>query len=355
MIKFRGHLYRAVKCAEKLDVAELTSRYRAGQQDGFLTLEEFEQELSLAPSKLLVRQAKTIHDLTPEYLQQMRKNDFVRVFHATGIDSHDSASGPQNMVFGIDATGQQSSHYHPSAAGGHQYRGLYVGPTKRSVGQFGRLVFEFVVRVRNLHATDWSGNISRQWEKGEAGTWQGNDLRYLKQKCDAEYPDSFDPLLSGALDTSARDSCGNLIRGHEPQALFVGIAPAADIVRVHYIDKSFTPQEFIDQHGSDLGWSEKTELDPKSTRLSWEDYESIVRERFGEKDMQQVASTLFRYRVLYSEAKVMELLSQIAPFSGPSARRLWSMVQDRYCDEFVQMWEEISTVRPDIKMRKPVC
>jgi len=180
-------------------------------------------------------------------------------------------------------------------------------------------------------------------------------LEHLKRRCEDEYPDSFDPLLSGALDTSARDACGNLIRGHEPQALFAGIVPAADILQVHYIDKTYTPQEFIDEYAKDLGWSKKTDLDPKSTRLSWEDYESIVRERFGEKDMRSVASTLFRYRVLYDEAKVMELLGQIAPFSAPSARRFWQLVQDRYCDEFVKTWEEILAKRPDVEMERSRC
>jgi len=285
----------------------------------------------------------------------MKANDWVRVYHATGIDSHDSRGGPQNMVFGIDALGEQRSKYHPSVPGGYSYKGLYVGPTKQSVGKFGGLIFELAVRVNNLHATDWSANISRKWKEGGASTWQGEDLKWVKEKCTEDYPVSFNPILSGALDPSTHsNTCSGMISGTEPQALFIGIVPAKNVLAVHYMDDTYTPQEFIEKFRDNLGWSEQQIADPKSTRLTWEQYEAITLAKFGgRKDMKSIASTLFRYYLLYDENRVFDLLKQIAPFSQPSLEKFWGMIKNRYCDDFVALWKTLREKRPDLELDTP--
>ncbi len=114
-------------------------------------------------------EARTIHDLTSEYIGRLKKNDWVRVFHGTHVSKY--KTGPQSMVFGIDATRQSKSHYHSQS---YQYQGLYVAPDLKTAQRFGHeLTFEFTVHARNLHATTWSGNIPRRNpENGDhSGPW----------------------------------------------------------------------------------------------------------------------------------------------------------------------------------------
>ncbi len=259
--------------------------------------------------------AKAIHDITSEYLKSMGDSDWVRVFHATGIDSHNKL-GPQSMVFGIDATGQARSHYHPNTPGFYRYQGLYVGPTMDSVSQFGRLVFEFVVRAKNLHATDWSGRIPRRYPE---------EFDPDLPKCEESYPGSDDPLLSCSLDPKGRAP----FRGLEPQALLIGIVPAEDVLAVHYFGKH-TPDEFIEKYQKDLPGYRLTKRDPKSTRLSLQDYIGLMSEAHGYSTEKLIPGLR---RIIERGGDDMErAMKRMLPFSGPSLRKFVKEFKREYME-----------------------
>lgn len=261
------------------------------------------------------RRAKAIHDITPEYLQKMRDSDWVRVYHATGIDSLNQL-GPQSMVFGIDATGKARSKYHPNTPGFYRYRGLYIGPTMESVGQFGSLVFEFTVRAKNLHATTWSGHIPQRHPE---------EFEIDKPRCEENYSGSDDSLLSCSLDTAGKAS----FRGHEPQALLIGIVPAEDILSVHYFGK-YTPEEFIKEYQKDLPFTKRMKRDPKSTRLSLQDYLELMVEEHGW-PMEKLVEGLKRI-LKRSDSDMERQLKGLLPFSGPSLRKFVKEFKREYIE-----------------------
>ena len=76
------------------------------------------------------------------------------------------------------------------------------------------------------------------------------------------------------------------------------------------MDETYTPEQFIEKYRKDLGWGKHTEKDPKSTRLTLEDYADIVQEHHGG-----------------SLEKVLRMLRQMDPLSGPSAQKLWRLLQ----------------------------
>jgi hypothetical protein len=252
----------------------------------------------------------------------MKANDLVRVFHGTAIlTGLDPERSPQNMVFGIDALGSQTSHYH-SGPTHYKYRGLYVAPTYEHARHFGILVFEFAVKARNLHATDWSAKISKRWDTPE---------KELAARCDDLYPASFNPTLSCGLDAH-EESKGRLFRGVEPQALFLGMAPASDILAVYYMDKKYTPKEFMEAYKDDLAWgTPATKLNFKSTRLSLDQYLDGIIEIHDWHKMgkDRVVKTLIRMMEINPEDFLRELMG-IAPFSIAAAKRFTQLLKKEY-------------------------
>jgi hypothetical protein len=284
------------------------------------------------------REARVVHDATPEYLKVMQANDWVRVYHATGINSLDKDTGAQNMVFGIDALGEARSKYHPDVAGGYKYRGLYVGPSLDSVSQFGRLVFEFAVKARNLHATDWSGRTEKRLHE----RFQEDHLQSIKQECSDLFPGSFNPLLSCTLAAKA----GDLV-GVEPQALLVGIVPAQDILKVHMLGKEYTPEQFIKAFQSSLSHSQILKPDPKSTKLSFDQYLDFIHDQYGKAHYtkEQVIDSLILHLVVDNDRRFRELMQQLVPFSGPSLDKFIREFNQRYSDKIKSERDRIAARR----------
>lgn len=289
------------------------------------------------------REARVIHDITPEYLKVMQANDWVRVYHASGINSIDKEAGAQNMVFGIDALGDAKSSYHPDVPGGYHYRGLYVGPTLDSVSQFGRLVFEFTTKARNLHATDWSGHTEKRLHE----RFQEEHLHGIKQKCTDLFPDSFNPLLSCTLSAKA----GDLV-GVEPQALLVGIVPAQDILKVYHVGKEYTPEQFIKAFQSDLQYSQVLTPDPKSTRLSFDQYLDYIHQQYGKANYteEQVTDSLTGHLVRDPE-RFRGLLQQLVPFSGPAVDKFIREFNQRYRDKIKAARDKLAARRSQQEFR----
>ncbi len=292
-------------------------------------------------------QARTVQDLTEDYLQEMRPNDWVRIFHGTHV-STGARLKPQDMVFGIDALGEEAtSKYHPNTPGFHRYSGIFVAPTLKEAGRWGSLIFEVAVKARNLHPTNWSAKIYKKWD--------AEDREMFDRRCKAEYPNSFYPALSGALSTKY-DNCASGIRGHEPQALFKGITKSRDVLAVHYFGEVFTPQEFIKKYQKDVSYYEEAYKskgpDPKSTTLSLDEYLSIVKEHV-DKDPKDFFSIISRYWAIDGKDEALRLIKQLAPFSTVSAKRFLKLLSEKYCDVLMETWERVREKRPDLNLGDP--
>lgn len=151
-------------------------------------------------------------------LKALKPNDWLTVYHGTSL------MYAVDLINGFDATKVKYRHY-----GGPRHKGLFVSPSFRTARSFGpTLVLEMVVRAKNLHGTDWSGNTGRQDPSRE---------EVFRNK----YPDSFRPYLSDSLTD----------RG-EPQALLQGLVAPRQIKRVWYASTPNDPgewysrKEFID-------------------------------------------------------------------------------------------------------------
>ena len=138
-----------------------------------------------------------LHNLTPD--------EMVTVYHGTRL-AHVEA-----LINGFDANNVRARDY-----GGPRHAGLFVTPDLETAVRFssrGEIIFELEVRAKNLHGTDFSGNIGRRQEMSEK-------TRKFMQK---DYPDSFRPYLSVTM-----------LQKSEPQALLLGLVRPSQIKRVRY-------------------------------------------------------------------------------------------------------------------------
>ena len=116
-------------------------------------------------------------------------------------------------------------------------------------------------------------------------------------------------------------------RGHEPQALLIGIVSADDILAVHYINKTYTPEEFIEEYRKNLPFSKRTKLDPKSTRLSLDDYLNLMVEEHGYTEEKIVRGLKY---IIERGDDVGERLRHMLPFSGPSLKKFLTEFKREY-------------------------
>jgi len=131
-------------------------------------------------------------------IKDLKPNEKIKVYHGTRL------SEVNKFVNGFDATKVVYRHY-----GGPRHAGLFVTPSIKLAASFGNeLILEIVTRARNLHGTDYSGNIGRK---------QKSDMSWIEEK----YPDSFRPYLTLSLLQTA-----------EPQALLMGLVNPRQITRV---------------------------------------------------------------------------------------------------------------------------
>ena len=155
--------------------------------------------------------------------RNLQPNDMVTVYHGTDLGE------VFRLINGFDATRER-----PRSYASHRHPGLFVSPSFKLAEQFaphGVLVLEIVVRAKNLHGTDYGGNIGRYQDFSE------QHKKYLQDK----YPNSFRPYLTESM----------LAKG-EPQALLLGLVSPDQITRVWYspVDKSvearwYTRKEFL--------------------------------------------------------------------------------------------------------------
>jgi hypothetical protein len=134
--------------------------------------------------------------------EDIQPSDRVKVFHGTRL------AHVFDFINGFDANKVKYRHY-----GGPRHAGLFVTPSEYTAERFadrGEIILEIETQAKNLHGTDYSGNIGRH---------QGQDWDWTADK----YPDSFRPYLSLTM-----------LQSNEPQGLLRGLVKPSQIKRIRY-------------------------------------------------------------------------------------------------------------------------
>ena len=152
-------------------------------------------------------------------LSNLKPNEKVRVYHGTQLVF------AEKMVNGFDANKVVHRTY---SSNGNRHAGIFVSPSVQLARHFssgGELVLEFEVQAKNLHGTNYGGNIGRaQQMDSETQEWIRDS-----------YPESFRPYLSMTL-----------LQKTEPQALLRGLVKPSQIKRVEYKGKWYSRKEFLE-------------------------------------------------------------------------------------------------------------
>ena len=155
-------------------------------------------------------------------LTDLSEDDWLVVYHGTSL------SEVPSLINGFDATRLKYRLY-----GGPKHRGLFVTPDFKTAERFapyGEVVLELLVRVKNLHGTDYYGRTGRQQ----------NQEQKTEEWLAGKFPNSFRPYLSLTLTQSV-----------EPQALLIGLVSPKQILRVWHrasradTGKWYTRNEFL--------------------------------------------------------------------------------------------------------------
>jgi hypothetical protein len=137
-------------------------------------------------------------------LENLKPNDVLVVYHGTGLQY------AYPLLNGFDANTVRSRLY-----GGPRHKGLFITPKLSTAEQFshrGELILEIMVRAKNLHGVDYSGNIGRK-------TLPPDIVQMFKE----DYPNSFRPYLTKTMTQQV-----------EPQGLLRGLVKPGQILRVRY-------------------------------------------------------------------------------------------------------------------------
>ena len=157
-------------------------------------------------------------------LDALKPNDRLTVYHGTRL------AEIFDLINGFDANKVHYRHY-----GGPRHAGLFVSPSEDLAERFsdrGEVILEIQTLAKNLHGTDFSGNIGREQHLNEkTQTW-------LRE----EYPDSFRPYLSMTM-----------LQSSEPQALLRGLVSPHQIKRVRYKEPGGSPKWYSRKEFLDLG------------------------------------------------------------------------------------------------------
>lgn len=244
-----------------------------------------------------------------ERAKHLKPNDKMIVYHGT------SKVYVPGMINGFDAATQEVHRLY----GGPRHVGLFVTLDPDVAARFayyGEVVFELEVRAKNLHGTDYSGNILTRG--------QGRELQSL-------YPDSFRPGLSFTL-----------LQKVEPQALLLGMVRPRQIKRIRWSEgfqgpyKWYTRKELLSKgivvHGEPgSGYGEHPledwGIDLSSTRTTVPEFlDAVKRIHGGARDIDAV----FRAYAAHGTDKLYDKLRYIFKFGAAAARALAKKLVDYY-------------------------
>jgi hypothetical protein len=126
------------------------------------------------------------------------------------------------------------------------------------------------------------------------------------------------------------------------------MVPASDIVAVHYDEKRYTPDEFIQARRKDIAWEPSVRgHNLKSTTLTLDQYLAGIQDSWGYADAEHrdnmVRSIAYRL-VLRPEEAVGELVRS-APFSIAAAERFVQLFKRQYADLISAITKKVEEAR----------
>lgn len=248
----------------------------------------------------MVRQAmRPLYAASRQQIENLKPNDMLVVYHGTGLQKG------FGLFNGIDANREVSRLY-----GGPRHRGLFVAPDVKTADKFahyGEIIIELVVRAKNLHGVDYSGNIGREQDMSES----------TRQWIEDKYPNSFRPYLSMTL-----------LQDNEPQALLRGLVKPSQILRVRYKPygeeaKWYTRSEFLalGLETQTDAYSRKEKVEDAGLDLSYPGYrvDEILHHvsSLTGRPVERIEKTLATYAKMPN--KLEDLLSKVG--FGPTAAK----------------------------------
>jgi hypothetical protein len=238
--------------------------------------------------KIATKFAATLRKADDEenVLENLRPNDVLTVYHGTGM------SQLYYLINGFDANEIKPRYY-----GGPRHAGIFVSPTvdlAERFAHYGEIIMELEVRAKNLHGTDYSGNIGRDSDPHGRESSQSL-IDYSKER----YPNSFRPYLTYTMSQS-----------NEPQALLRGLVGPHQIRRIRYKKYKEEPIWYSRSEFLELGFEtvpakdapggrsrelEDLGYDQSYPNYSNEDFISMVSKKFDVEE-EKVRDLLLRYK-----------------------------------------------------------
>jgi hypothetical protein len=173
-------------------------------------------------------------------IENAKPNDKINVYHGT------RPVHLASMMNGFDATKIQYRDY-----GGPKHAGLFISLDPDEALKFagyGEVVLEIEVRAKQIHGTDYSGNIGRKQTK--SGRMDPATLKWVSDT----YPNSFRPYMAMTM-----------LQSHEPQGLLVGLVSPRQIKRIRWAPyKKGSPRWMTRREFMKLGVvTQQGQYDPK--------------------------------------------------------------------------------------------
>lgn len=145
--------------------------------------------------------SEEITDAQREQMKRLKPDDRITVFHGTPLFRL------PHLINGFDSTQEHKRDYRGGA-----HRGLFVTLDWEMAKRFGGgAILELEVKAKNIHGTDYGGNIGREQEMSD------KTEEFIK----SEHPESFRPYLNYTM-----------LQKGEPQGLLIGVVGPNQIKRV---------------------------------------------------------------------------------------------------------------------------
>jgi hypothetical protein len=205
--------------------------------------------MQLSVSRVVRRYLKA--STSTSKLENLKPNDVLVVYHGTGLQD------VYSLINGFDANTVHSRLY-----GGPKHKGLFISPELAEAERFshrGEIIIELLVRAKNLHGVDYSGNIGREQDMSPS------TLEWIREK----HPNSFRPYLTMTM-----------LQNPEPQGLLRGLVKPNQILRVRYKAYKESPvwhtrKDFLKlglETVPEGGYGPKKKLEDVGIDLSYPDY-----------------------------------------------------------------------------------
>ena len=239
----------------------------------------------------IVNISEEITDAQREQMKRLKPDDRITVFHGTPLFRL------PHLINGFDSTQEHKRDYRGGA-----HRGLFVTLDWEMAKRFGGgAILELEVKAKNIHGTDYGGNIGREQEMSD------KTEEFIK----GEHPESFRPYLNYTM-----------LQKGEPQGLLIGVVGPNQIKRVWVREgndwKEYTREEYLKKEsvynvefGKEKRFKE-ADIDLSSPKIKLDEFlkaYAVANNRAGEED------SLKQYLLRYARRDLDDLRIRLGDMS----------------------------------------